>query len=320
MLIVQSDQIDELITRSEAVETIEEALLIQEKGNFTMPDRTHVYQNDNLLLLMPAFTENYFSTKLVSVFPENTKLQIPSIQGIVVLNDGNTGEPLALFSGAKLTSLRTGAVGGAAFKWLSNEDIQTVGVIGAGVQGLSQALFARSVRNFRKLIIFDKNQERMEAIDQIVKEEFPDLQIHFAGDTDTLVRESECVITTTTANGPVFSDIDELVKNKLFIGIGSYKPEMQEFPDAVCRNANDIYFDTAMAKKESGDLVNPLTKGIIEEKDLRSLGSLIKNNLPAKKTGTLVFKSVGMALFDLIMAKTLYEKAKAKNIGIKLSL
>ncbi len=320
MLFIQSNEIEELMTRTEAVEAMEEALLIQEKGDFTMPDRTHVYQNENLLLLMPAFTGNYFSTKLVSVFPGNRKLQIPSIQGIVVLNDGKNGEPLALFSGAGITSFRTGAVGGAAFKYLSDDHIQTVGVIGAGVQGLSQALFARSVRNFSKLIIFDRNPENMESMKYGVKKEFPDLQIQFARNADVLIRESECVITTTTATDPVFSDKDELVENKLFIGIGSYKPEMQEFPDAVCRNANAIYYDTAMAKRESGDLLKPLTNGIIEEKDLQSLGSLIQGGSKVPKSGARVFKSVGMALFDLVMATNLYEKAITNQTGIDLNL
>lgn len=320
MLFIQSGEIEKLMTRGEAVKAMEEALLIQEKGNFTMPDRMHVVQNENLLLLMPAFAGNFFSTKLVSVFPENRKLQIPSIQGIVVLNDGKTGEPLAIFNGAKVTSFRTGAVGGTAFKWLSDKNIQTVGIIGAGVQGISQALFARSVRNFPNLNLFDRNPEKMEIMSRILKEKFPDLGVKYAKDTDALVRESECIITTTNAVGPVFSDSDELVQNKLFIGIGSYKPEMQEFPDAVCRNANAVFFDTDMAKRESGDLAKPLSKGIIKENDLRSLGSLIKNGLPLKKSGTLVFKSVGMALFDLIMAKNLYEKAKIKKLGTELTL
>ena len=318
MLIINQGDIDKLMTHSEAVEAMEEALLIQEKGDFTMPDRVHVNQDDNVLLLMPAFAGNYFSTKLVSVFPENSKLQIPSIQGVVVLNDGKTGEPLALFNGAKLTSFRTGAVGGAAIKWLSGENINTVGLIGAGVQGLSQVLFARSVRNFSKLFVYDRNPEKTVETCRLIKNEIPDLEVLIAQSTDALVKESECVISTTTAVDPVFSDNIELVQGKLFIGIGSYKPEMQELPDAVYQSAEAVYYDTPMAKKESGDLVRPLSKGILTENDLQPLGSLIQSGHQLRKQGTVVFKSVGMALFDLIIAKSLYEKAKIKNIGIEL--
>ncbi len=319
MLFIQSDDIDKLLPRSEAVEAMEEALLIQEKGDFTMPDRVHVNHDNNLLLLMPAFAGKYFSTKLVSVFPDNSKLQIPSIQGVVVLNDGKTGEPMALFNGAKLTSFRTGAVGGAAMKWLSSENLHTVGLIGAGVQGLSQILFARSVRNFSKLFVYDRNPEKTVETCRLIKNEFPDLEVLIAQSTDALVKESECVISTTTAIDPVFSDRRELVQDKLFIGIGSYKPDMQEFPDVVCQSAEAVYYDTPMATKESGDLVKPLSKGLIKEDDLISLGSLIQNGSLLRKQGAVVFKSVGMALFDLVIAKNLYEKAKIKNIGIELS-
>ncbi len=319
MLFIQSKDIDKLMTHSEAVEAMEEAFLIQENDDFTMPDRVHVNQGDNVLLLMPAFAGNYFSTKLVSVFPENSKIQIPSIQGVVVLNDGKTGEPLALFNGAKLTSFRTGAVGGAAIKWLSSENLHTVGLIGSGVQGLSQVQFARSVRNFAKLLVYDSSPEKSKEIGGIIKNEFPDLEVQITQSADTLVKDSECVISTTTAIDPVFSNRMELVQDKLFIGIGSYKSDMQEFPDVVCQSAEAVYYDTPMATKESGDLGKPLSKGIIKEKDLRSLGSLIQKDHSIKTTGTVVFKSVGMALFDLIIAKNLYEKAKLTNMGIELS-
>lgn len=320
MLFIQSDDIDKLLPRSEAVEAMEEALLIQEKGDFTMPDRVHVNHDNNLLLLMPAFAGNYFSTKLVSVFPDNSKLQLPSIQGIVVLNDGKTGEPLALFNGAKLTSFRTGAVGGAAMKWLSSKNLHTVGLIGAGVQGLSQVQFARSVRNFGKLLIYDRNPEKTVETCRLIKNEFPALEVLIAQSADVLVQDSECVISTTTAVDPVFSDRRDLVKDKLFIGIGSYKPGMQEFPDVVCRNAKAVYYDTPMAKRESGDLARPLSKGLIKENDLRSLGSLIQDGSSIESAGTVFFKSVGMALFDLVIAKSLYEKAKIKSMGIELQL
>ena len=85
--------------------------LVLEK-KFNMPDRMHVADKENMLLLMPCFSEKYFATKLVSVFPEAGKYNMPAVNGVIVLCDNVTGKPLAFMDGAAVTAERTGAVGG----------------------------------------------------------------------------------------------------------------------------------------------------------------------------------------------------------------
>ena len=91
---------------------------------------------------MPCFGSDYFSTKLVSVFPKNLLIKEPMIYGSVILNDGQTGKPLAVMDGSKLTAMRTAAVGAVGVKHLSPENASTLGVVGLGIQGFHQALFA----------------------------------------------------------------------------------------------------------------------------------------------------------------------------------
>ena len=107
------------IDRSLILDSISHAYELFLDENYTMPDRIHVQDGDNTLLLMPCFESNYFATKLVSVFPDAPKHGAPAVNGIMTLADSKTGMPLAIMDGAALTAERTGAVGGLAVKILN---------------------------------------------------------------------------------------------------------------------------------------------------------------------------------------------------------
>ena len=111
-------------------------------------------------------------------------------------------------------------------------------------------------------------------------------------------------------------DNEELLKGKHFVGIGSYKPEVREFPPSLYNLLETIYIDTHHALKESGDLIVPLKNGWITSEQITTIGKYLQN--PQPRPETTFFKSVGMALFDVCAAKLIYEKAKQSNLGQKI--
>ena len=124
---------------------IEEALAIHESGNFQMPDRAGMDcgGDGNVLLLMPCLTDEALATKLVSAFPRNHELGRPVIQGLVVLCNPATGEIQALLDGKALTAIRTGAVTGVSVRHLAPDSVQTLGLVGCGVQAWEQVRHTR---------------------------------------------------------------------------------------------------------------------------------------------------------------------------------
>jgi len=94
------------------MDAIEQAYQIDRNGNYEMPVRMHVENGENTLLYMPCFLNTIFGTKILSLFPGNAAKQRSVIEGIVLLNDVETGAPVAILDGARLTAIRTGAVGG----------------------------------------------------------------------------------------------------------------------------------------------------------------------------------------------------------------
>jgi ornithine cyclodeaminase/alanine dehydrogenase-like protein (mu-crystallin family) len=295
----------------DAVQTAYQTVL---DDTFNMPDRMHLADNDNMLLLMPCFSEDYFATKLVSVFPGARKMGQPVVNGMVVLCSNKTGQPLAIMDGAALTEQRTGAVGGLGVKLLTGKDIETGGVIGAGVQGLSQARYLLHNRDIERLYLYDLNPSMLDDAVQILGSQFKDLEIIKAASPKALVNESNVIIAATTAMDPVFQTNGDEIRGKTFISIGSFTPQMQEFPSEIAGGADHVFADTLFALKESGELAIPLADGVIDRKKVKPFASLLERN-PYDPSQTILFKSVGMALFDLTVSVAIYELALEEDLG-----
>jgi len=157
MLILNQEDLLRAVSREEMVDCVEKAVLVYEEKDFNMPDRMCVEYGKNSLLLMPCFTEKSMGTKLVSLFPENEKKDLPVLFGVMVLNDGETGRPLAVLNGSALTALRTGAVGGAGIRHITSEKAKSLGIVGAGVQK-KRISCVRSYQRCLKTLLFRKRK------------------------------------------------------------------------------------------------------------------------------------------------------------------
>ena len=322
MIYLTEKDILKAVSIDEMLDAIEASMYKYERKEFCMPQRLHVDHKGNTLLLMPCFIRDCFGTKLVTLFPKNSENNIPVLNGIMVLNDSQTGVPLALLNGPALTAIRTAAVGAVSIRHLAAEDTQSVGMVGAGVQGFYQVWFACSARNLKNIFIFDLYPEKSLALIEKLSKRIPQVKLHQASCVEELLEESQVVITATTSLEPVLPDKEELLAGKHFVGIGSYKPNMREFPKALFNLLKTVFIDTCHALEESGDLIVPLRNNWLREEQVATLGRfLIENKRKDEvKKETTLFKSVGMALFDVCASKLIYDKATKKGLGQKIIL
>ena len=315
MLIINEQTIARITDPVELTDVMERAMLAYADGDFIMPDRSHMNFDGNTLLLMPSQHDGFFGTKLVSLFPGNISKGEPALYGTVILNDGETGKPLALFNGAKLTAVRTAAVGSAGIRHTAPGSADRLGVIGAGVQGLHQAIFACSNRKISLINIYDTSDERLDILRQKLSEELPGLQVIISANTTELCENSDIIITATNSTSAVLPEDQDKLIGKSIIAIGSYKPEMIELPDAIFPLLKHYFIDVDIAVEESGDIIHPLERGLVKKSQIRMLSDAINGKLHVDKNLTSVYKSVGMALFDLFTAHYLYKKALADGLG-----
>jgi ornithine cyclodeaminase len=308
-----SRTISDIASYSEWIEAMETALRITTTGRYVMPKRMHLDYGENTFLIMPSITDEYWSTKMVSFCPGNREKEHPSIYGTVVLNDTITGEPLAILDGGLLTAMRTAAVSASGIKHLSPPESHSLGIIGTGVQGIYQALFACSVRKIDEIWAFDKDSSNLKKFAVDLNFRYPDIRVHLANDSGNVALNSQVIISATNSRNPVFKNSKEIFTGRIFVGIGSYKPDCREFPEQLFRQVDQIFVDTIDGKDESGDLITPLRNNWISDENIIPIGSLISGNNVLSENTTRLYKTVGSALFDLFAAKLVYEKYIDKN-------
>lgn len=309
MNILTDNDINTMITMDEVIKSIEDYYLKDEKGDEISPDRTHVEDGENTTLLMPSFYGDYYAVKLVGVAPKNSTLEKPTIHGTMLLHDRNSLAPIMVCDAMPVTALRTGALGGLGIKYISNQNASSIGIIGTGTQGWSHLQSACSVRPIDTVYVYNRSRKKLTEFISKAKKEFPNLKIQESSLND-LVVNSDIIITTTTSPSPVLPDMDSSVwKGKQVIAVGSFKPSMQELPDSLFKQIDEYYVDAYSAFSESGDMIRAKQFGA-NKSDAMSLEEMIKQQHIPKNISdkTILFKSVGMSIFDLIVARAIHEK------------
>ena len=233
---------------------------------------------------------------------------------------GRTGAPVALLNAAALTAQRTGAIGALGVKYMTPPDTASVGIIGAGVQGAWQAIFACAVRPIREVLYVARSPGSRARFEATVRAQVPAVTLTPCRDARALLARTTLVIAATTATTPVLPEEPELLAGKHFISIGSFKPTMQELPDAVYKLAGELAIDSEAARHEVGDVLLPLAKGILTPASVFWIGNLISGARTIDVSRTTAYKSVGMALYDVYAAQALYEAATRRGIGQEISL
>nr|WP_321409959.1 ornithine cyclodeaminase family protein [uncultured Carboxylicivirga sp.] len=300
------------------IDVMEVALQALKDADYKTPDRMHVSMDANTLLIMPSVGPDLFSTKLVSVFPSNIKQ--PAIQGTLILNDGATGEALAVFNGAKITAMRTAAVACVGIRHLSDPMSQYLGIIGAGVQGQHLAWLATHERDLERIYFYDPSHQKVVEFMQFMHKHAPHVEVAPCEDEQQVITNSEIVCTATTSKLPVIPNLEDLLLGKTFISIGSYKPDMREVPESVYRLIDTVWIDSELARLESGDLIHPIENEWIKPTQIKHLSTLIQQPNELGFRETRLFKSVGNGIFDLFAAKLVYQKAMEKKLGFDVAL
>ena len=319
ILLITSSQIREHFGMPEAIESMEEGFSSLSAGKSFVPLRyvTSMAEGQLNLMLKPAALDEQkrAAIKIITQKEQGTLRGIPAIVGIVMLLDTETGEVLALMDGEYLTALRTGAASGLATKYFAPEDAETVAIFGCGAQGKTQLEAVAAVRNIKKVWVFDKNYGSAASFAKEMKNK-TGLEIQVARNKDVL-KACDVICTATNAETPLFLKGD--VKPGVHINaIGSYKPNMQELDPELLKAAK-IYVDQkAPCLAESGDLIKPIEQGLFTPEHIYGeIGQFPLGEVEGRLSHveTTIFKSVGLAIQDYVVANGVYEKALKGGFG-----
>jgi ornithine cyclodeaminase/alanine dehydrogenase-like protein (mu-crystallin family) len=300
------------------ISAIEEALRDFACKQVNVPMRQHVHFGENTLLTMSAIGKGAFGVKIVSVVPSNAARHLPVTNGLMLLSDVVTGLPLAVLDAAVVTAQRTGAVGAVALKYTTPPEVDRIGIIGVGVQGTWQVIFACAVRRIRTVYFITRSDENAHRFVNAVSRHAPSVCFSRCGDVHELLANAQIVITATTSSEPVLPSERAPLANKHFISVGSFKSSMQELPSSVYHLSHQVVVDSDAAKFEVGDLIEPLSLGLLREENVIHIADVLLGNRSIDVAGTTVFKSIGMALYDLYAARAYFAEAQRLDRGTSL--
>lgn len=323
MLVISANEQRNLVNMNEVIEYAALALKEFSAERTVTPIRGSLSfaKEKNTALIMPSVAEGLkaLGLKVVTVVPENKKIGKKTINGIVMLSDFQTGEPLALLEGSYLTMIRTGALSGVATKHLARHNAKVLCIIGTGEQakGIAEAVFA--VRDIEKVILYNRTEKKAYAFSQYIQERF-NKPAYVHTNANEAISEADIIVTTTNASTPVFSE--KLQKGVHVNAVGSFKPNMQELPSHAIAQATKVVVESKEAAlEETGDLQVPVREGLFEASNIHAeLGQIISGERAGRENDEdiTVFKSVGLAVVDIIVAKYLYERAVESGVGNRI--
>lgn len=285
-----------------------------------VPKRQHIQWPEGTLLTMPAIGAGAMAVKLVSVVPGNAARKLPVTNGLLILSDAATGLPLAMLNAAALTAMRTGAVGALGIKYLTPADVTSIGIVGTGVQGAWQAISACAVRPIARVFAVQRSAASFATFAAALAEHAPKVTLVPCATAAELLTRTAVIVTATSSSEPVLPDDARLLEGKHFIAIGSYERHMRELPDSVFRLAGHLVLDSEFARHEVGEAVRPVERGILTDADIFPIGELVAGWRALEVTRTTAYKSAGMALYDLYVARAVYEAARRRGVGQQLNL
>ncbi len=324
MLILNRKVLGSLLSMKEAISAVNEAFKQFSEDVILCPHRTVIEPKDGWMAVMPAFTSQppHLAVKIVSVFPKNRELALPPTVALTALIDTSNGMPLALMDASYLTALRTGATSAIATKHLAPSNADTVAVIGSGVQARFQLLGVAEVIKPAQIHVYSLTRANAEKFAEEMSSKI-DASFRVANSAREAVEKAQVVITATTSKTPVL--LGKWLSEGVHINsIGAPSPNEREVDDEVVTRASKIVVELKEAAlSETGDLIIPIKKGIIsEDKVYAELGDLVTGRKPGRECDEEItlFKSVGLAVEDLAVAKLAYEKALAAKVGVQIEL
>lgn len=315
LFLTESDVLD-LFPMETALACVEASFLAQAKRTAVNQPRTRLF--------LPNVSLHYMAAAL----PDDGLLGMKiytvsrgSFRFVVLLFAAERGELLAFIEADQLGRIRTAAASGVATKHLSRPDASTAGVIGAGRQARTQLEAVARVRSIRSARVFSRDETHRRDFAREVSARLQ-IEIEPVESAEAAARFGDVVITATTSHEPVLKG-DWLKPGAHVNAIGANMENRREVDDALLRRASVIAVDSKpQARIESGDLIQGFRESSNGWDRTAELWEIIARERPGRKSldDVTLFKSAGIALWDVAAAGAIYRKAVELGRGKEITL
>jgi ornithine cyclodeaminase/alanine dehydrogenase-like protein (mu-crystallin family) len=311
VLLLTEEDVRQLLTMDMALEAVEQALRKMALDEAQNLPRSRVQTDHAWLHVMSA------AAKTLGVM--GFKAYSTSRRGaqfLVNLYDGKTGALLAMMQGDYLGQVRTGAASGVATQYMARPDASEVGLYGSGKQARTQLEAVCRVRKISRVQVYSPNEEnrRLFAADMSRR---CGTEVEPVNRPELAAEDKDIILTASTSREPVLNG-HWIAEGTHINAIGSNFLGKAELDAVAVRRCDVIVVDSKdQARLEAGDFVQPLEDGSIHWADVHELGQVIVGRYTgrAHAQDVTLFKSLGIAIEDIAVAKRVYEEAQKKGVG-----
>ncbi|MCA9839542.1 MAG: hypothetical protein KC422_21715 [Trueperaceae bacterium] len=305
MNILSDEQIKASLNWQQVLSALEDAFKqkANQPGFFKNPERVPISVPGGTYLTMPcADEEGWFGVKQVSVLPDNPGKGLPSIHAWYTLFEPS-GKPALACNASLLTKFRTSAVSAVAAKHLAAVQAKTLLVIGTGALAPWMAEAHAQVRNYERILLWGRSQEKAQKVLESLAH--LDAKLELASDLESAVKRADVISMATTARQPILKG--EWLKPGQHVDlVGAFIPEMAEADAETIKRADIFVDDLKACEVEAGDLIQAEAQGWSWGLVYGDLAEVVSEQAGRQNPMRItLFKSVGLALEDLVVAKLL---------------
>jgi len=294
-MILDEQAVHDLLKMEDLIPVMATAMADLSAGKVVQPPRVMmpIADHQGFLGLMPAYG-GALGAKLVAFYPKNQG--IPSHHAMILLFRPETGEPLVTMDGRLITEMRTAAVSAVATRLLARPEASVLGILGSGVQARSHLEALRLVRTFREVRVWSPRSAPAFA---------KQFGVRAAASAEEAVRGADVVVVATTSQTPVLEGA-WLAPGTHVNAVGAPRPTWRELDDDALRKAKLYVESREAAMLESGDVI---ASGRI----FAEIGEVVMGTRPGRQSPDEItlYKSVGVAVQDVVSAELVYRKARA---------
>ena len=306
------------LTMQEIISALEAMFREKAAGRVEMPPKIGIHtMPDAFIHAMPAAisAKKAAGMKWVGGYPENSKRGLPYITGLLILNDYETGMPIAVMDGTWITAQRTGAATALAAKYLACPESETLGMLGCGVQGRSNIEALILLFQLKKVFAYDKDFERAASYAREVRSQFG-IEAQPVSAPEKAVTPSDIVVTA----GPILRKPHATIKAGWLRegGFASLVDFDSYWDSAALAQVDKFCTDDVAQMNHYRDLgyfqhIPPI---------YAELAELVTGVKPGRQRSgeRTIACNLGLALDDIAIAPLIYERALAKGIGTWLPL
>jgi alanine dehydrogenase len=314
-LILNKKDVRRLINIGDVIGVVESAFKDYTEGKGEMPSKVYLTVKDGDFRAMPASLPGAAGMKWVSVHTDNPAKGLPTVMAVLILNDADTGYPLAIMDASETTALRTAATSTIASKYLARKDLKTLGIVGAGYQAYHHIKAHCELFKFQEIMVSDISPK---ATGRLI-DSLPNLPLRACSLEETV--KADIVCTLTPAHQPVV--LNKWLKPGTHINaVGADAEGKEELEPSILIEARVVVDDLRQAI-HAGEINVPVSTGIYKKEQIfATLGEIIAGYKQGRTNNEMitVFDSTGLAIEDIAVAGLVYEKARQHGAGVSLNL